>query len=338
MMSAPRIVFWLTAVLAATAAASPAKIPALPGPAAPLKPDVTAPDPDRASALFASPTQPDRSGRVVAAVMIDGKGPFRFLLDSGADASMISPRLSSLLGLPLIQDTVIRVEGATGAQELPWVKVPRLQVGAVVRTDVRMPIVNGEVLQGLDGIVGMAGLGAEHVEVDFAHNRVWIDRMAVQAAKGYLVIPASRTPGGLLQVKARIGGIPVAAIIDTGASNTLGNSALRAALLDQMSGDESPARVFGVTRHIAPGGAITSPTIALGPIAIQHLHIVYTHVAIFKVWNLESRPAAIIGMDVLGSVNALVLDYRHPRILLLPRPPAAPRTADNRTGRVWPFR
>lgn len=318
------VVLWLAGSLPAVATAGSS--------AAPVEsahPALQAPAANPASSLFACPTQPDRSGRVVAAVMLDGKGPFRFLLDSAADASMISPRLIRLLDLRLDQDEVVRVEGATGVQELPWVNISRLQVGAVVRTDVKMPIVDGAVLQGLDGILGMAGLSAEHVEVDFTHNRVWIDNSAAEAEKGFLVIPAARASGGLLQVSARIGGIPVAAVIDTGASNTLGNPALRAALLRQMSGDESPARVFGVTRQIAPGGAIRSPTIALGPIAIQHLHIVYTHVAIFKVWNLESRPAAIIGMDVLGSVSALVLDYGHARILLLPRPLPAPATADS---------
>ena len=323
-------VLWLAASLPAIASAGkgpgvapvPAAGAALPQSAA-----------DSASSLFAAPTQPDRSGRVVAAVMLDGKGPFRFLLDSAADASMISPRLISLLSLHLTRDGLVRVEGATGAQELPWVNIARLQVGALVRTDVRMPIVDGAVLQGLDGILGMAGLGAGHVEVDFAHDRVWIEESAQRGAKGFLVIPATRTAGGLLQVRALIGGIPVAAVIDTGASNTLGNAALRVALLHQMSSAVSPARVFGVTRQIAPGGAIRSPTIALGPIAIQHLHIVYTHVAIFKVWDLESRPAAIIGMDVLGSVSSLVLDYGHSRILLLPRPPAAPKTAGARAPR-----
>ncbi|MGH8200263.1 MAG: aspartyl protease family protein [Steroidobacteraceae bacterium] len=329
------IVLWLAASLPAMAAAGKASSAAS---IASAESGLPAPTASCGSSLFACPTQPDRSGRVVAAVMLDGKGPFRFLLDSAADASMISPRLIRLLSLHLTQDEVVRVEGATGVQELPWVNISRLQVGDVVRTDVRMPIVDGAVLQGLDGILGMAGLSAEHVEVDFTHNRVWIDNSAAQAAKGFLVVPASRTMGGLLQVKARIGGIPVAAVIDTGASNTLGNAALRAALLHQMSSDESPARVFGVTRQIALGSAIRSPTIALGPIAIQHLHIVYTHVAIFKVWNLESRPAAIIGMDVLGSVSALVLDYGRSRILLLPRPPAAPTTAENRPPDASLFR
>ena len=336
MKSAPRIMLWLAALLAATAAA--ANAPDVAARVASPNPSSMVPGANRASALFASPTQPDRSGRVVAAVMLDGKGPFRFLLDSGADACMISPRLISLLGLRLTRDQVMRVEGATGMQELPWVNVSRLQVGDVVRTDVRMPVVDGAMLQGLDGILGMAGLGAEQLEVDFAHNRVWIDEPAEPVAKGFLVIPASRTAGGLLQVTARIGGIAVAAIIDTGASNTLGNAALRAALLRQMSGAASLVSVFGVTRQIALGGIIPSPTIALGPVAIQHLHIVYTHVAIFKVWNLESRPAVILGMDVLGSVSALVLDYGHPRILLLPRPVAAPETVDNRARRAWPFR
>lgn len=330
------IVVWLAASLPALATAGDAPRPQ---PIAPSGSTLPVPAASAGNSLFACPTQPDRSGRVVAAVMLDGKGPFRFLLDSAADASMLSPRLISVLSLRLTQDNVLRVEGATGVQELPWVNVARLQVGDVIRANVRMPIVDGAVLQGLDGILGMAGLGAGQVEVDFAHNGVWIDGAAGRSAQGFLVIPAARTAGGLLQVRASIGGLPVAAIIDTGASNTLGNAALRAALLRQMRvDDEAPARVFGVTRQIAPGGAIASPTIALGPIAIQHLHIVYTSVAIFKVWNLESRPAVIIGMDVLGSVSALVLDYRHPRILLLPRALPAPETADNRSRRPSYFR
>jgi predicted aspartyl protease len=326
MKSAMWTLVWLAASL--PAAGAPAKAPVARLVASPNP--LTVPEPNPASSLFACPTQPDRSGRVVAAVMLDGKGPFRFLVDSGADGSMISPRLVPLLKLHLNQDSVVQVEGATGTQLLPWVGITRLQAGDVVQTNVRMPLVDGDVLQGLDGVLGMAGLGAEDIEVDFAHNRVWIAHSEEPAAPGFLVIPASRTEGGLLQVNARIGGIPVAAVIDTGSSNTLGNAALRAALLRQMSQDEAPARVFGVTRQVASGGSIAAPTIAIGPIAIQHLHIVYTHVAIFKLWNLESRPAAIIGMDVLGSVSALVLDYGRSRILLLPRAPHSPETADNR--------
>lgn len=259
--------------------------------------------------------------------MLDGKGPFRFLVDSGANASMISPRLAEALKLHLNQDTVVQVDGATGMQRLPWVRIARLQVGALVQTDLRLPIVGGAVLQGLDGILGMAGFDADHVEVDFTSNRVWIASSSLKETRGFLVIPAIHTPGGLLQVRALIGGISVAAVIDTGASNTLGNEALRAALLRQMSSPAAPARVFGATRQVTRGGAIPSPTIVLGPVAIRHLHIVYTDAPIFQVWHLQSRPAAIIGMDVLGSVGALILDYRHPRIFVRAATPHLPQTA-----------
>lgn len=326
------IVLGLTAALPAVAVAGNA---AGAEPVASPKPAVSAAQAESrrsANFVFASPTRPDRSGRVVAAVMLDGKGPFRFLLDSGADASMLSPRLVPVLGLHLSQDKVIRVVGATGVQLLPWVQIARLQVGDVIQTNVRMPIVDGAVLEGLDGVLGMAGLGARDLEVDFAHNWVSIFKSADLAAPGFLVIPASRTKGGMLQVRAMVGGIPIAAIIDTGASTTLGNAALHTALRDQMTRRASPARVIGVTRQVAPGGSIPSPTIVVGPIAIKHLHIVYTHVAIFKLWHLQSRPAAIIGMDVLGSVSALILDYGHPRVLVLPRPlqRLSAETADNR--------
>ena len=316
----PWIVFWLAALLPMMQAAAGVH------PATSAKSISAAPVVDPASSLFACPTRPDRSGRVVAAVTLDGKGPFRFLVDSGADASMISPRLIPLLQHHLNRDSVMQVDGATGNQLLPWVTIDRLQAGEVVERSVRMPLVAGDVLQGLDGVLGMAGFGAKMVEVDFAHNRVWIANSEKSVGPGFLVIPAVRTEGGLLQVSARIGGVPVAVIIDTGASNTLGNAALRSALLRQMSQEAAPARVFGVTRQVAPGGSIPSPTITLGPIAIQRLHIVYSRVAIFKLWNLESHPAAIVGMDVLGSVSALVLDYGRARVLLLPRPSRTARS------------
>ncbi|MBW4053053.1 MAG: hypothetical protein HIU85_16645 [Proteobacteria bacterium] len=42
---------------------------------------------------------------------------------------------------------------------------------------------------------------------------------------------------------------------------------------------------------------------------------------IFKVWHLESQPALIIGMNVPGSVDALVLDYPRARLYMRPVPP-----------------
>lgn len=258
--------------------------------------------------------------RIVVPVMIDGKGPFRFLVDTGANGSMVSPGLVKVLGLVPGPGKPERVEGVTGTQPLPWVLIRRLRVGRIVKTNVRMPICTSPIMTHLDGILGMAGFGPVRIAVDFRHDRVAIDRSSPRMLWGFLDIHARRTPGGLLMVPAHVGGVSVEAIIDTGSPDTLGNFALRKALLTRgQLGASTP--IYGVTRQISVGATALAPTMILGPAEIEHLPIVYSDVPIFREWHLESRPAVIIGMDVLGRVDTLVLDYPRARVYILPAPP-----------------
>ncbi len=275
----------------------------------------------RASGLLSSaPTRVNRIGQIVVPVMIDGKGPFRFLVDTGANGSMVSPRLVKALGLVPVPGSPERVEGVTGTEPLPWVLIRRLRVGRIVKTDVPMPISPSPIMTRLDGILGMAGFGPVRIAVNFRHNRVSIDRSSRGMLWGFLDIPAQRTPGGLLMIPAHVAGIAVEAVIDTGSPDTLGNPALRRALLAERN--VGPARpIYGVTRQVSTGAIALAPTLILGPAAIEHLPIVYSDVPIFREWHLESRPAVILGMDVLGAMDSLVLDYPRARVYILPAPP-----------------
>lgn len=252
--------------------------------------------------------------------MIDGTGPYRFLVDTGANYSMISPVLARQLKLTPRAGALVQVTGITGAEQLPWVPVTSLKVGSFALHHLRIPISDSRVMNGLDGILGLAGFPAERIAVDFRHNTVWIGHSHGGGAWGYLSIPARRTPGGLLMIQARIGDVPVEAVIDTGSPRTLGNEALHRALLRDAK-MKNNARIYGVTSQVSNGDMTGAPTVYLGPAAIGHLDIVYGNVSIFKVWHLERQPAVVIGMDVLGTVSALVLDYRRARVYILPHRP-----------------
>jgi predicted aspartyl protease len=301
-MSARATMLWVALLLAA--AAVRASIAPMPHPRGPLS---------TARTRIAH-------GRIVVPVRIDGKGPFRFLLDTGANGSMVAPRLVAALGLVARSGKFERVEGVTGTQPLPWVLIRRLRVGRIVKTDVRMPICTSPIVTRLDGILGMAGFGPVRVAVDFRHHRVAISRSSPGMLWGFLDIHARRTADGLLMVPARVGGVRVEAVIDTGSPDTLGNLALRRALLSR-TGLGASTPIYGVTRQISVGTHAVVPNLILGPAAIEHLPIVYSDVPIFRQWHLESRPAVIIGMDVLGSVDTLVLDYPRARVYILPAPP-----------------
>lgn len=281
------------------------------------------PEPSPDGPLFASSTQLDRIGRIVAPAMINGKGPFRLVVDTGASESTISPHLAEVLGLAATAEVPVLVNGVTGSAQLPSALVERIQAGSLVIERARVPVIWSSIMADADGILGVAGLREERVLVDFARDRVAISRShASGAPMGYFKIPATRLPGGLLAVSARIGGVRAQAIIDTGSERTLGNSALRDALRGRrrpLSKQDSVATsVYGATQEVSDGELQTAPRIELGGVNISEVSVVFGDFHIFDVWNLQHRPALIIGMDVLGTLRALEIDFRQSELYLDP--------------------
>src|SRR6185312_3442138 len=127
-----------SAARATSVPAAPASQAAAPHPAvAPGAPQPLSPQ----DMLFASPTSLDHIGSVVAAVMIDGKGPFRFIIDTGANRSTISPRLAAALRLQPSVQQAIRVTGITGSAEVASVPIDKLQAGDLVISHTRFPVI-----------------------------------------------------------------------------------------------------------------------------------------------------------------------------------------------------
>jgi hypothetical protein len=120
-----------------------------PGSIAPLESDAL---------LFASPTTRDHVGRVVVPVMVNGQGPFRFIVDTGANHSTISPRLARELGLKPSEAASIVLDGITGTAQVSFVKMDRLQAGDLTIGSTDLPVVWAPVMAGADGILGAAGL------------------------------------------------------------------------------------------------------------------------------------------------------------------------------------
>jgi predicted aspartyl protease len=265
------------------------------------------PDVQPVDTLFASPTRIDHIGRIVVPVMIDGKGPFRMVVDTGASQSTLSPGVAERLGLNSADQPAVRVNGITGTAELPSVGIQSLRCGDYLVGPSQLPVVVTPVMSNADGILGLAGLKSQRLMVDFEHDRVVLGD-ARASLSDFLRVPAKRLEDGLLSVAARIGGIKVAAVIDTGAQRTLGNLALRNALLAKRVQGQM-TNVYGVTTEVSSGEMAVSPPISLGNVTVDSTTVIYGDFHIFDVWNLQSKPALIIGMDVLGTVRALIIDF-----------------------------
>lgn len=296
--------------------ASPSQVPG--SPAA----DEQQPSADRsAEALYAWPTTVDRAGRILVAVEVNGGGPFRFVLDTGANHSAVSQALADALGLTPEPEQSVRVHGMTGVADLPTVGVDEIAVGEISMRNLRLPVLTEAVLSGAHGILNVADLGKPRIEVDFRNGTVAVlesDRRP--RPPGYLKVPVRLRHRGLLSAWVRVGHVRALAIFDTGAERSIGNEALLRALMSgplRESGRPA-ATVIGVTPQLGLGEVMRSPPVQLGGTRLENLDILFGDLYVFKVWKLERQPALVIGMDALGTVEQLVVDYQRREILLKP--------------------
>jgi len=267
--------------------------------------------PPEPEALYATPTKLDRVGRVLAPVIINGQGPFRFVVDTGANRSALSAALAEQLGLPREGAAMIGVHGVTGFAELPAVRVASLRTGNIELLEHQMPVLPGSVFADADGILGVEGLQDARIEVDFEYDRVTVQRSTrKRAPSGYLVVPAQLERGGLLLVSGRVGRIRVRVIVDTGAERSIGNLRLREALEQTLrKGDWVESIVSGATPGDIAADAFRSPPISIGEARLTGLTVTFGDLHVFRVWGLTEEPALLVGMDIIGTLERLVVDY-----------------------------
>jgi predicted aspartyl protease len=257
-----------------------------------------------------APTRRDRIGRIWAPVYINGQGPFRLVLDTGASHSGVTERVAARLGIPLDASPPVMLRGVTGSAEVPTIRVDSLTVGDLTLRPAILPIVI-DALGGAEGILGTEGLEDKRIFIDFRHDLITISRSHNEHADaGFITVPMQRTNLGLVVMKAYVGGVPVKAILDTGGQITIGNWAMRNALLRHARGPARPEQVFGVTTDEQNGESYSTPPIQFGSVRIEGARVTYGDMRIFDHWKLTEEPVLLIGMDAIGLLDTVIIDYR----------------------------
>ncbi|MCC7200373.1 MAG: hypothetical protein IT483_12755, partial [Gammaproteobacteria bacterium] len=54
-----------------------------------------------------------------------------------------------------------------------------------------------------------------------------------------------------------------------------------------------------------------------GEIGIGKMRVTFGDFEVFRLWKLEATPALVLGMDVLGTVDQLMIDYRRAEFRVL---------------------
>src|SRR4051794_3963035 len=206
-LSRPRhawmLAFGLMLIAPATAAAAAAEPPRIgrPRPAPATPPDVP-PLPPAAIDNTLSIGGQDVKARAVDTrlsvdVLVNGRGPYRFVVDSGADTSAVGLRIAHDLQLPLGEPAI--VNGMTSRDLVDRVKVGELTLGPSTVRNLELPALR-ELDLGGDGLVGIDALVQQRLMMDFERHLIKVEdaSVPVKIMPGDIVITAKRRRGQLI--------------------------------------------------------------------------------------------------------------------------------------------
>lgn len=268
----------------------------------------------------------ERLGRMTVPVNLNGQGPFRFAIDTAASASVISRELANAMSLPLAGQ--LDMHSVLGLERVDSVTANDLASGALSRRNVRLAVGAREGLAGLDGLLGMDLLAEQRLVMQFrGQSQTRINRSRMDP-DGFLGAPRSRvnfTPQRLVEaprllvMPAIVRGQAVSAVIDTGAQVSLINPVLA---------ERANAQPF-VTRTAETGRAVQSPTgrqataeamvvtaVHFDDVVIDRLAVLMGDFHIFRHLGLADEPAMLLGVDVLGAFDRVVIDLKRGELIM----------------------
>lgn len=294
-----------------------------PAPQPPGSPDVAA----RLETAF------DDAKRMVVPAYINGRGPFGFVVDTGANRSVVASEVAAICDLPSAGKA--DVHGIAGVEPANLVAVRRLAVGEVVSSALELPTVPRAKL-GADGLLGVDILRGRRMLLNFAQNRFEISNSGQGSEVGRdsnsripnhidpIRVGAAYRYGQLVILDAQVGEVQVNAFLDSGSQVTVGNRALRDAVVrtrPTFGVNLAPVPLISATGQTAVGEFAPLPTLRLGGMAVNDVIGIFADLHIFNLWKLADRPAILIGVDVLRHFHDVTLDFGRKQVVFTPALP-----------------
>jgi predicted aspartyl protease len=248
--------------------------------------------------------------RMTVPVRVSGTGPYRFLVDTGADRTAISAELAARLNLSSGPDA--RVHGVAGVSTVSTAEIPDLQLTRRGTKVIDAPLLSAANI-GADGILGTDSLRSDRVEFDFAGQTLAIvpsSRVQLREEPGAIVVRGYRRNGRLVVTDATVDGRTLTVVIDTGSQVCIGNLALRRELLGGNLIDAArKVDLQSVTGQTLTGDYMFVRELDVGGIGLKNLAIVFADAHTFKQLNLDRKPALLLGMNAMRAFKKVSIDF-----------------------------
>jgi predicted aspartyl protease len=260
----------------------------------------------------------DRTSRMTVPVRIDGQGPFDFIVDTGAERTVISSELAR--ALELAPGRTATVHSMSEVSRIETVVIPDLRIGTRSVMGIHAPALAHAYL-GASGMLGVDSLQTQRVVFDFGRREMTITpsrRREERWPEGTIVVTGRRLLGRLVLVDASFDGQRIWVVIDTGSQISVGNSALRSALQRRgRLGLMAPVRMMSVTGGLIEAEYTIARRIRIGGADINNLPVAFHDVHPFRQLGLSDRPALLLGMDALQLFERVSVDFANRRVRVL---------------------
>lgn len=156
-------------------------------------------------------------GKPYVMVMVNGKGPFRFVVDTGTGGdALVTPELAGELGLPAVGEVRLTDPSGQGSQRSPVVLVQSLLVAGVEFTGVRailhaLPPEDAE----CQGLLGFTLFRHYLLTLDYPAKQMTLAMGSLVPDGGFNVLPM-RVENGVPVFTLQLNGVEVDAEIDSG--------------------------------------------------------------------------------------------------------------------------
>ena len=267
----------------------------------------------------------DATLRYTVAVLVNGRGPYRFVIDTGADRSSISSRVAAALMLPA--GPPLKVHSMSGVSQVASAKIQTLEVmPGIVLADLIAPVFSGDNL-GADGLLGVDSLQGHQVVIDFA-KQTMVVRTAVKHElptiddDGAVIVRARSKYGQLILVDSSLGARSLRVVLDTGAQYAVGNLAMRR-LADRLIDHENGSRQVQMLSVV--GKSVIADYTQIGQIKLGGFILLNTPIAFadahpFKRFGLDRQPAMLLGMDMLHLFRRVTIDFANRQVSFVAPP------------------
>lgn len=270
----------------------------------------------------------DRAQRMTVPVSIEGQGPFSFVIDTGAERTVLSRKLAD--SLELEAEPQAQLMSIAGSSTVDMVYVPSLTMGTKSYGGLVSPVLLEKNI-GAEGMLGLDSLQDQRILFDFARNELNVEDASIarkNKSRREIVVTAKRLSGQLIFTEASVSGVRVNVIVDTGAQVSIANTTLKKRLLKRAeeSGDEE--LLIAVTGDTLGVEFARAKDFRIGRARFASLDLAFADAPPFERFGMANKPALLLGMDILRQFDRVAIDFPKRKIHFLP-----PRSAGVRVER-----